>query len=237
LPRCARSVTVRMRRGDGMRRIPHRRWPGKPARGTSCAIATAPGSVIAPIGAADDAVRLCLRSDCCRRRGEERSRRPWMQRRRQCRRRAAVARFVRGFRGTRLRRERRTVGQGTAPKMASISEARRTGGGDRARRFARAGVMFVRLETTDDKPRHGVTMGSYARSLAVMRGCAAQFTVYTSAGWWLIRQRDDIDGKNNGVERICLRVISAMSAGNLGDPPTTPERSFAAGSTGLAETH
>jgi carbon-monoxide dehydrogenase large subunit len=78
--------------------------------------------------------------------------------------------------------------------------------------FAHA-AHVVRLETTINRVT-GVPMELRA-AIGVYDGAAAQFTVYTSAGGGVIRQRDDIAGAL-GVPKDAVRVISGDVGGNFG---------------------
>jgi carbon-monoxide dehydrogenase large subunit len=78
--------------------------------------------------------------------------------------------------------------------------------------FARA-AHVVRLETTINRVT-GVPMELRA-AIGVYDDTAAQFTVYTSAGGGVIRQRDDIAGAL-GVAKDAVRVISGDVGGNFG---------------------
>jgi carbon-monoxide dehydrogenase large subunit len=78
--------------------------------------------------------------------------------------------------------------------------------------FARA-AHVVRLETTINRVT-GVPIELRA-ALGVYDAVAAQFTVYTSAGGGVIRQRDDIAGAL-GVAKDAVRVISGDVGGNFG---------------------
>jgi carbon-monoxide dehydrogenase large subunit len=78
--------------------------------------------------------------------------------------------------------------------------------------FARA-AHVVRLETTINRVT-GVPMELRA-VVGVYDKAAAQFTVYTSAGGGVIRQRDDIAGAL-GVPKDAVRVISGDVGGNFG---------------------
>jgi carbon-monoxide dehydrogenase large subunit len=78
--------------------------------------------------------------------------------------------------------------------------------------FARA-AHVVRLETTINRVT-GVPMELRA-AIGVYDGAAAQFSVYTSAGGGVIRQRDDIAGAL-GVAKDAVRVISGDVGGNFG---------------------
>src|SRR4051794_18204836 len=86
--------------------------------------------------------------------------------------------------------------------------------------FARA-AHVVRLETTINRVT-GVPMELRAL-VGVYDEAAAQFTVYTSAGGGVIRQRDDIAGAL-GVAKDAVRVISGDVGGDFGGPnKTRPE--------------
>ena len=78
--------------------------------------------------------------------------------------------------------------------------------------FSRA-AHVVRLETTINRVT-GVPMELRA-ALGAYDTAAAQFTVYTSAGGGVIRQRDDIAGAL-GVAKDAVRVISGDVGGNFG---------------------
>jgi carbon-monoxide dehydrogenase large subunit len=78
--------------------------------------------------------------------------------------------------------------------------------------FARA-VYVVRLETTINRVT-GVPMELRA-AIGVYDETVAQFTVYTSAGGGVIRQRDDIAGAL-GVSKAAVRVRSGDVGGNFG---------------------
>jgi carbon-monoxide dehydrogenase large subunit len=78
--------------------------------------------------------------------------------------------------------------------------------------FARA-AHVVRLETTINRVT-GVPMELRA-AIGVYDDTAAHFTVYTSAGGGVIRQRDDIAGAL-GVAKEAVRVISGDVGGNFG---------------------
>jgi aerobic carbon-monoxide dehydrogenase large subunit len=78
--------------------------------------------------------------------------------------------------------------------------------------FARA-AHVVRLETRINRVT-GVPMELRA-AIGVYDEPAARFTVYTSAGGGVIRQRDDIAGAL-GVPRDAVRVISGDVGGNFG---------------------
>ncbi|HEV2098031.1 MAG TPA: xanthine dehydrogenase family protein molybdopterin-binding subunit, partial [Stellaceae bacterium] len=87
--------------------------------------------------------------------------------------------------------------------------------GDRAATeaaFARA-AHVVRLQTTINRVT-GVPMELRA-ALGMYDPAAARFTVYTSAGGGVIRQRDDIAGAL-GVAKEAVRVISGDVGGNFG---------------------
>jgi carbon-monoxide dehydrogenase large subunit len=78
--------------------------------------------------------------------------------------------------------------------------------------FARA-THVVRLETTINRVT-GVPMELRA-AIGVYDAPTARFTVYTSAGGGVIRQRDDIAGAL-GVAKDAVRVISGDVGGNFG---------------------
>jgi carbon-monoxide dehydrogenase large subunit len=78
--------------------------------------------------------------------------------------------------------------------------------------FTRA-AHVVRLETTINRVT-GVPMELRA-SLGVYEESAGRFTVYTSAGGGVIRQRDDIAGAL-GVAKDAVRVVSGDVGGNFG---------------------
>jgi carbon-monoxide dehydrogenase large subunit len=78
--------------------------------------------------------------------------------------------------------------------------------------FARA-AHIVRLQTVINRVT-GVPMELRA-ALGLYDAAAAQFTVYTSAGGGVIRQRDDIAGAL-GVAKDAVRVISGDVGGNFG---------------------
>ena len=78
--------------------------------------------------------------------------------------------------------------------------------------FARA-AHVVRLETTINRVT-GVPMELRA-AIGVYDAPTARFTVYTSAGGGVIRQRDDIAGAL-GVAKDAVRVISGDVGGNFG---------------------
>src|SRR6266550_585929 len=59
------------------------------------------------------------------------------------------------------------------------------------------------------------TIVRHASTLGVYDEAEAQFTIYTSAGGGVIRQRDDIAGAL-GVAKDRVRVVSAISAGISG---------------------
>jgi carbon-monoxide dehydrogenase large subunit len=78
--------------------------------------------------------------------------------------------------------------------------------------FARA-AHVVRLETTINRVT-GVPMELRA-AIGVYDEPAARFTVYTSAGGGVVRQRDDIAGAL-GVPKDAVRVVSGDVGGNFG---------------------
>jgi aerobic carbon-monoxide dehydrogenase large subunit len=78
--------------------------------------------------------------------------------------------------------------------------------------FARAAYV-VKLETTINRVT-GVPMELRA-ALGSYDAAAANFTVYTSAGGGVIRQRDDIAG-SLGVPKETVRVVSGDVGGNFG---------------------
>ena len=105
---------------------------------------------------------------------------------------------------------RRSYGRSTAPTCASIP---RRATRRRPTRRSRAPPMSCGCETAINRVT-GVPMELRA-ALGAYDAAAGRFTVYTSAGGGVIRQRDDIAGAL-GVAKDAVRVVSGDVGGNFG---------------------